>query len=76
MHNRNPDDGPVEFTISVRDFDPRDCFSAEIRQKAEIVRDAYSTIDVINTSWKERESKDILGDRNFTYGEVRLNSFV
>lgn len=26
-------------------------------------------------SWVERESKDILGDRNFTYGEVKFHSF-
>ena len=32
-------------------------------------------MDVANTSWSEREEKDILGDRNFVYGEVKFSSF-
>lgn len=26
-------------------------------------------------AWKEKENKDLLGDRNYTYGEVRFYSF-
>ena len=69
------EDVPVECTVRVRDFSPIDIYPTEVRKRAQIIKDAFSRIDVINVSWVERERKDILGDRNFTYGEVKFHSF-
>ena len=74
MHNSDPSAGPVDFSIRVRDFAPRDVYPADVRTRADLIDAVYAKIDVINTSWAEREQKDILGNRDFTYGEVRFHS--
>ena len=58
----------------MRDFAPRDVYPADVRTRADLIDAAFAKIDVINTSWAERERKDILGNRDFTYGEVRFHS--
>lgn len=32
-------------------------------------------IDAINSAWMERDDKNLLGNRDFTYGEARFYSF-
>ena len=74
VHNSDPEAGPVDFTIRVRDFAPRDVYPEDVKLRSDIINAAYVKIDVINTSWAERESKDLLGNRDYTYGEVRFHS--
>jgi len=76
LHNRRGEESPVDCTIRVRDFKPSDVYPAEIKARAAIIKEAFAfAYDVINASWIEREDKNILGDRNFTYGEVKFHSF-
>ena len=36
---------------------------------------AYKLLDAINTAWEERDKRELLGNRDFTYGEARFYSF-
>ena len=58
----------------MRDFAPRDVYPEDVRVRSDLVNAAYAKIDVVNSSWAERERKEILGNRDFTYGEVCFHS--
>ena len=75
VFNAAPERGPVDVSIKVRDFSPMDIYSQNVRKRAAIVNSVYLKIDVINESWKERDEKELLGNRDFTYGEARFHSF-
>ena len=64
----------MDFSIKMMDFAPRDVYPDDVRVKSDIIDAAYQKIDVINTSWQERERKNLLGNRDFTYGEVMFHS--
>ena len=66
---------PVDFTIKVSDFAPADVIDANISERFSIVERAFDSFDSINTAWEEKERRNLLGDRNFTYGEARVYSF-
>ena len=74
VHNTSPEEGPVDFSIRVRDFTPRDVYPEDVRQRSDIIDAAFASLDVVNKAWDERESRNLLGDRNFTYGEARFHS--
>ena len=75
MYNSRPEEGPVDFKIKVTDFAPRDVFNADLRQRLDIISKAFYSIDVINESYEYRDKMDLMGNRNFTYGEARFHSF-
>ena len=75
IHCTDPQSGPVDFSIRVREFNTLEAYPEDVRARAKIIKEAFRDIDVINESWAERDSRDLLGDRNFTYGEVRFASF-
>lgn len=66
---------PVDFSIKVSDFAPEDIYDARVRERASIVERAFDVFDSMDTALREKDSKDLLGVRNFTYGEVCFYSF-
>ena len=68
-------DTPVTFTVTVSDFSSQDLYPPYVRQRSDLIERAYSDVDAINSSWIEKESRNLCGNRDFTYGEVRFHSF-
>lgn len=66
-------DSPVEATIRVRDFSLSEVYPVDVRVRAAIIKESFSFIEP-DCSWIERDQRDLLGNSNFTYGEVRFHS--
>ena len=60
VHNTNPNDGPVNFNIRVRDFAPRDVFPEDVRVRYDIICNAFNSLDATNNAWREREARGLI----------------
>ena len=67
---------PVPFTLKLRDFSPESTFPPHITATHSLYLQALEGIDANDTSLQERIGKEILLQREFTYGEVDFAAFV
>lgn len=77
VFNSDPDkNGPVDFNIRMRDYLPAATYPEDVAQWAKLYDKALEGIDANDTSFQERIGREILTEREFTYGEVNFESFI
>ena len=60
----------------MRDYAPQETFPKQVNVWSNIYEMALEGVDASDTSMQERMSKELLSDREFTYGEVNFANFL
>ena len=76
IYNSRPDEGPVQVSVKMRDFEQDSLLSTEMLQRKEIFEKIYKGTDAFETSCEERSDKEEYRESSFTYGEALLNYYV
>ena len=76
VYNSHPENGPVDFTIQMREFSQEETFSEEVRMVHSIFEQANLNTDSHSVSMEERSRRCLDCVRDFTYGEVLFATFL
>jgi len=76
VYNSRPDEGPVDFTIRMRDYAPSATYPPHVQVASKVYNEALQGVDANNTSFQERMISELLEVREFTYGEVNFANFL
>ena len=76
VFNSQPEEGPFDFTIRMRNYRPTETYPDDVRTWAKLYDEALLGVDANDTSFQERIGRELLTDRMFTYGEVNFANFI
>ena len=76
VYNTCPEQGPIDFTIRLREYTQEATFNQDVAKLHRIFKHANQESDAEQVSIDERSRKDLREIRDFTFGEVIFANFV